>query len=132
MNTEAKLARQEHTRNYILSLAQPFLNEDKAFDINAFTKAHNYYASKIPYYFGSKPKFYELLGAKTTLRSFKYVQKIKGNITKAKVKTVRNMLALERLEELQESGMSMSDIATMYGVSRQAIHQLIETLDVKD
>lgn len=119
--------RKERFKQEILESARPFVDaQTESINTKEFFNAFPYYANKIAYYFGSMENFYEDLGVR---KKFKYIEKIKTRKYRSDATSVRNQLALERLDQLLNEGLSLVAIGQKFGVSRQAIYHLMATLD---
>lgn len=124
----AKL-RRDTVKNEIMQKISPFIDrESNTVDVKGFFKENPYYKNKIPYYFGGFQEFYEEIDARP---EYVYVKKMKKITTNNRIRSLRNQLALERLEQLRRANYTLEAIADEYGVSKQAIHQLISVLDTE-
>jgi transposase len=119
--------RKELVKQDIINKASLFIDKsNNTIDMKGFFSQNPYYRNKIQYYFGNMPDFYEEIGAK---QEFKYVKKLKEQSQKRKTLSLRDELALERLEQLRKEGLTLQEIGEKYNITKQSVNQLINMLD---
>ena len=119
--------RRETVKQDIINKVSLFIDKDtRVVNMREFFKQNPYYRNKLQYYFGTMPEFYEEIDARP---EYKYIKKITEQVSRRKTKSVRDQLAAEQLDYLREQGFTLQEIGDRYGISKQAVNQLITMLD---
>ena len=120
-------SRKELVKNEISQLVKPYIDEElRTINTKEFFTVYPYYKNKITYYFGGFAEFYDYIDARP---EFNYVKKIKEANSRRNVRSIRDSLAMERLQQLRQEGETLESIGNRYGVTKQAVNQLINMLD---
>ncbi len=120
--------RRNFVKQDILDKVSAFIDKtNQTVNMKDFFQTYPYYRNKIVYYFGSMPDFYEEIDAKP---EYKYVKRLTEQSQRRTTLTFRDELALQRLEDLRKQGHTLQSIADSHGVTKQAVAQLINMLDI--
>lgn len=117
--------KKEYMRKVMLNEASQYV-KNGVFDSKEFFLEYPSYRARMVYYFGSTHNFYKELGFTP---EYKYQKLAEEKKKRKKQKSLRNQLAYERLYILLENR-TLDEIGALYGVSKQAVHNLMTSLDI--